>query len=409
MTIATGKLTDLGVSRLTDKVNKMNKRAVKLGLDELVLTVVSREAKKVTGPSGLDYTVWVNEVEVDGQLPCIDGWSVAARIEFSEHGNLVHVAPGIDNLDSRYRTVSNHCEHCNTKRRRNDILVLRHSDGRELCVGRNCVADYIRSGNADGLIWYASYLGSDLCSECDEDWEMRGERVKHFESVKTIVRASSVCIRKLGWVSGRIAYEQDKGSTKNDVCALLYPPYSGEARKGWERWIKDNDLTVCDHDRDLADKAMAWAESVDTSKSEYLHNLQILVKSEHVGADKFGYLVSLIPAYNKAVERETEYAARNAKKGRKEFVGEPKKRMRGITAKCVGLNSFDGHYGVTTLVRFEHRTDSDSYAVLTWFASGDKTEDFEVDEEYTFDATCKDHEDHEKYGKQTRINRVTVK
>ena len=412
MTIASGRLTEAGVARLTDKLNKMNKRAVKLGKDELVLRVVSKEAIKRKTPSGLDYTLWVSDVEVDGCLPCIDGWKVAARIEFTGGDNLVHTAPWVDSIDSKYRTIGNVCDHCNTKRRRNDVLVLRNDDGRELCVGRNCVADYVRSGDAEDLIRYADLFSMDLCDGCDGDYDMRGSRVKPVESVATVVAASSVCIRKLGWVSGKVAYADGIGSTKNDVFALLYPPYDKEGKKAWKLWIENNDLTVCDHDVELATKAIEWAKSVDTSKSEYLHNLSVLVSEEWVHADKFGYLVSLIPAYNKAVERETEYAARKAKaaaKGSKEYIGEPKKRSKGIVATCVGMNSFEGNYGVTTLVRFESRIDSDSYAVLAWFASGDKTEDFEVGTEYTFDAMIKGHNDHEKFGKQTLINRVTVK
>ena len=412
MTIATGKLTDSGVSRLTDKLAKMNKRAVRMSLDELVLTVVKREAITTKSPSGLDYTVYVNHVEVAGELPCIDGWRVAGRVEYTEHGNLVHCAPWVDNLDSRYRTIGNVCEHCNTNRRRNDVIVLRNDAGRELCVGRNCVADFIRSGDAEALIWYAGLIGSDLCSECDEDWDMRGGRVPAGATPMTVVSAASICIRKLGWVSGKTAYDYDKGSTKNDVIDLLFPPYGSEGRRAWEHWIKRNDLTVTDHDTDLAGKAIEWAQSVDTSKSDYLYNLSILAKSEWVGIDKFGYLVSIIVAYNNACERETERAERRAKaadKGTKVYFGSPKVRSKGVKATCTGLNSFDGNYGVTTLVRFEARMGDAEYAPLVWFASGDKTEDFEVGNEYTFDATCKDHADHEKYGKQTRINRVTVK
>jgi hypothetical protein len=60
-------------------------------------------------------------------------------------------------------------------------------------------------------------------------------------------------------------------------------------------------------------------------------------------------------------------------------------------------------------VRFEHYPDGPDgadKAILVWFASGDKWSDWEVDKEYSIDFTCKDHNEHDKYGKQTRINRV---
>jgi len=171
-------------------------------------------------------------------------------------------------------------------------------------------------------------------------------------------------------------------------------------------------LSVTDYDNDITDKAIAWIQSVDTSKSDYLYNLAILVKSEHVGIDKFGYVVSLVCAYKKdcewAIERK-EKADKAVKKGEKVYWGSPKVRVKGVKATCKGINSFCGDYGVTTIVRFESRISDTEYAVLTWFASGDKTEDFEVGTDYTFDATCKKHNDDDKYGKQTLITRVTVK
>jgi hypothetical protein len=417
MTIATGKLTDAGLSVLRDKLVKLNKRAARLGLEPLTVTVLSTERVTRKTPSGLDTTVCINEVECAGSVPRVNGWEVVARIEFTGAGNLVHCAPGAEGLDCRYRNSDNVCDHCNTNRVRNDLIVLRHSDGREIRVGRNCCADYVRTGDAAGLIEYAGWLGGieRMVGECDEDGYREGNG-RPVESVETIVRAASICIRKLGWTSGREAYEDlsgRKSATKNDVCNLLWaPPAGSRAYADWKRWIEESELTVCDYDRELAAKALEWARTVEPGKSDYLANLKVLAQLELVGTDKIGYLVSVIPAYNRACDRETERAARAdaaAAKGRKGYIGEPKKRMRGITATCTGLHSFEGHYGVTTLVRFEHRISDSEYAVLAWFATGDKTEDFEKGTEYTFDATCKDHNDHEKYGKQTRINRVTVK
>lgn len=412
MTIASGKLSDTGLLILREKVDKLNKRAVRLGLEKLTLTVSEREAIVTVGPTGLDHTVYVNHVDLNGSVPRINGWTVAARIEFTESGNLVHVAPDAGSVNSAWRDTHNHCEHCNTQRRRNDLIVIRHSDGREKVVGRNCLADYIRTGDAEAMIEYAGWLGSleRIVSGCEDECEhYRGERPKRGETVETVVRAASICIRKLGWRSGREAYDYGGSSTKNDVCAMLYPPYGRDAIRDWEKWIEKNDLHVCDYDKDLAAKAITWAQSLEPGDSEYLHNLKTLAQSEWVSVDNFGYLVSLIPAYNRELERENKRKEYAKKKGEKVWFGEKGKRSRKVTATCKTLKSIDGHYGVTTLIRFEHYVDDSHYAVLIWFATGDKTEEFEVDEEYTFDATIKDHDDHETYGKQTRINRVTVK
>ena len=198
MSIATGKLSSLALLILEDKMVSLNKRAVRLGLEPMTLTVLGTETVTRKLPSGLDRTDIVSEIEVDGCPPRINGWEVAARIEFTEIGNLVHCAPHAGGVDNSWKTVGNICQHCNTKRRRNDVIVIRHSDGRELCIGRNCLADYIRSADAEGMIEYASWLGSvdRMVSECEDECDgYGGKRVVVSEAIETVIAASSICIR----------------------------------------------------------------------------------------------------------------------------------------------------------------------------------------------------------------------
>lgn len=412
MTIATGKLTGSGLSILQEKVDKLNKRAARLGLEPMVLRSGPPERVVKRNPTGLDSTILMYPVELSGCAPRIDGWIVAARIEFTDSGNLVHVAPNAGSVNPEWRTIGNQCDHCNTQRRRNDLIVIRNIDGREKVVGRNCLADYLRTADAEAMVEYAAWLSQAgrMISDSDDEFERcGGQRVAVGETIETVVKAASICIRKLGWRSGSTAFDYGGSSTKNDVCALLYPPIDGKNRREWEKWIEDNDLHMNDYDADLAGKAIAWAQSLEPGQSEYLHNLKILANSEWIGTDKFGYVVSIIPAYNREMEKEMARKEYAKKKGEKVYFGEKGKRSRKVRATCKGVRSFEGNYGVTTMVRFEHYVDDSHYAVLVWFASGDRTEEFEVDEEYTFDATIKGHDDHETYGKQTKINRVTVK
>ena len=181
-TIATKKLTLGAVARLRDKVDRLNNRAARLGLEPLTITVGPAVPVKRESPCGVDYTVWFCDTEVSGVAPRINGWEIVARIEFTDSGNLVHVAPHIESVDNKYRTIGNECHHCNTKRRRNDLVVIRHSDGREKVVGRNCLADFIRTDDAEGLLLYAAYSAELSVSDCDEDEDYRGGRVKPIET-----------------------------------------------------------------------------------------------------------------------------------------------------------------------------------------------------------------------------------
>lgn len=402
----TATLTDNALAILSGKVDELNKRAARNGLEPLTLRVLGRNEVRDTYPNGVDRIDYTNDVELTGVSPRIDGWQVIARIEFTDNGNLVHVAPSIGNIDNKYRTIDNRCDHCNTRRRRNDVIVLRNDDGSEICVGRNCVADFIRDADADALIDFAKLLGnleSMVNEACEEDMG-GGEREVIAYPLVSVLQNASIVIRKIGWVSATKAREEDVVSTKENVSALLNPPRNAIALHDWEKWVRKLNLVVTDFDKELAARALEWVRNVEPGDSDYLHNIKLLALSDTVAHDKLGYVVSIISAYQRETNKQVERAARPESV----YYGVAGKRNRNIQAECKGLRSFDGYYGVTTMVKFEAYIDG-KVAPIVWFASGDRTPDFEVGEEYTFDATVKKHEEHETYGKQTIVNRVTVR
>src|SRR3989304_10207081 len=202
ITITSGKVTDGGLSILNEKIAVFNRRATRLSLPLMAVLVDSEVVETLTQPvSGLTYERKYNLVRVIGSVPRVNGWEVAARIEFTEAGNLVHVAPGCNAVATEWRTVGNVCQHCNSKRRRNDLVVIRHESGEEKIVGRNCLADYIRTTNAEGLIAYAvslSEFGLLLTESEREFWGEGGGHGEYTETLDNVLKFASVCIRKLG-------------------------------------------------------------------------------------------------------------------------------------------------------------------------------------------------------------------
>lgn len=407
-----GKVTSGGLAILRGKVEQLNRRAARLGLEPMRVDVVDSEMVTLEHPSGIKFQREYLIVNVYGETPRINGWEVAARIEFTEAGNFVHVAPGISGVKEAWRTVSNVCQHCNTSRRRTDCIVIRHDSGEEKIVGRNCLADYIRTANADSMIAYAvslSELGTIICDSESEFWG--GDKAGEYtETLDTVLKFASLCIRKLGWASGTMARNDmtmRTVSTADNVRTLLYPPHNANAYAEWAKWVKENDLYANEHDDAEVALGKEWLATLDDTAvrdSEYLHNLRVLRDLGYIQYSKMGYAVSIIPAARKAREEETrrkEFAKSNANKG---FVGEVGKRMRGLPVTVKRLRSTEGNYGVTTIITFEHDGND-----LTWFASGDRTEEFKEGAELLVDATVKNHKDDARYGKSTIVNRVTRK
>ena len=185
--IATVGVFEPGLQYLREKTAELNKRAARHGMNTMAVRVVRvdtfipvfgagmvfdastgrRVPKLCVGPAR-DYY----RAEITGSAPRIDGWELAARVEFSRSiGNVVRIAPGRDDDGSyvAYRTVGPVCEHCNSHRNRNDIFVLEHVDGRRKIVGRNCLADFLRCEGADKFALSAKH--ADLASQWARDVE----------------------------------------------------------------------------------------------------------------------------------------------------------------------------------------------------------------------------------------------
>jgi hypothetical protein len=204
----------------------------------------------------------------------------------------------------------------------------------------------------------------------------------------------------MGRTAARDSYD---GIATADMAARII--YGSGSRH--EAWLRENNLFSCDEDKEYVEKAIEWACELDDKGNEYKATIKAIACAGEVDMRTLdGYAASILIAYDKAREREIEYARKNANSKNKVWLGCEKKREKGLRVTCVGVNTFEGYYGTTTLVRFEHDVNDNDKAVLVWFASGDQFNDWESGKDYVIDATVKGHDDHEKYGKQTKINRV---
>lgn len=415
--LATVVLEERGLAALLNKVEALNKRALRHGMETLDVRVVSSEAVErtvLTETGKRIVTAIEHTVDIAGCEPCINGFRLLARVEFNDLvGTLVHTSPAAgDDFDGReYRTIGPICEHCNTKRYRKDVFVLEGPDGCRKVVARNCLADYIRSGDAEDLARWAEFMDcvrSAGESGCDDDCDYYDrERSNPAMSLVPYLRVVAMVKRTVGWMGRTAARESYDDIATADIAGRVI--YGRGA--AYERWMREMGFEAQDGDNDYVDRAVEWAAGLDCNDSnEYRHTIGAIARAGVVDMRTLdGYAASILIAYDKHCEREIEYAARKAGAKRKVHFGDAKKRYRSVRVKCVGLHSFEGLYGVTTIVRFEHYPngpDGADKAILVWFASGDRYNEWRIDDDYAIDFTVKDHDDHEKYGAQTKINRV---
>ncbi len=411
--IKTVELGEAGLAGLRLVTDKLNRRAERHGMEKLVVTVIDEwsDHNEDTGFASPRYLVGI-----EGISPCIDGWVLAARIENNELiGTVVRVVPGnyADYDYTRYRTHDFGCEHCNTKRRRNDVFVLADRDGNMKVVGRNCLADFIRTGDAGSFAEWAEWMDklgalneSDFANTAYDDGF--GEGVgRPITGLDRYLTATAMITRRIGWMS-RTGARDSYGAvaTADNVNYFIYGRGTG-----YDTWVRENELSLNPADSESATKAIEWAKSLTpekTAKSEYLYTIGKIATVGMVGDGLDGFAASIIRAYDKDCEWATEKAEKSAGRKERVFIGDADKKGQqdlGIV-RIVRTHYFEGNYGITTIVGMEVDLPDGTVAPIVWFASGEK--DFEVGTEYTLRAGIKDHKDDPKYGKQTVVTRAKL-
>lgn len=146
-------LDPLHVARLRKAVDTLNKRATRKGAFPLALLESERTWQDM--PTGR--TLAVRRVTILGEVPDLGDWRWVARLEHTPSGNVLHrvqdwrplpshlAALPPDTLES-YRMRGPQCDHCDTRRARNETYVVRNmTTGQTVQVGRSCLESYTGS------------------------------------------------------------------------------------------------------------------------------------------------------------------------------------------------------------------------------------------------------------------------
>jgi hypothetical protein len=380
------------VSDLERRLEKLNRRARKLGVAELILNVTPPRTETRTTETGDSVTVQVVDVEVLGETPKLDGWELVAVIEHDDE-NLTRPVPGVEADIRRYRNAPPHCDHCGTTRRRLETFLVRKAEVISQ-VGRDCLADFLGGQRPEAVLWLAGWV-REVDEMLGESWgyakeDYRAEAEPFLAKVAALIRVD-------GWMSRTKAREWNKVATADDAWLLTFPPKTRDAKL--VKWMAGRQVTP--EDEAVAKAALAWARELDPDDpNEYRSNLGRVARKEAWSNRHVGLAASAVSSHLREIEREVAF--RKASEGfRKEWVGTPGERLRGLDLELVSARSFEGDYGPRTLVIF---VDAERRR-FKWWASGSKYQNVEAGHKVHVDATVKKHEEW-KGLYETVVNRV---
>lgn len=286
------------------EIQKLSKKSVKAGGWEINAMVIGYKTDKVTQKT--TYEVWLDAPDVR-----IDGYRFIARLDHSqETGNIVRMVPNIDaELPETYRSVAPNCDHCNIRRIRRDTFVIQNVETGEFKqVGSTCLQGFFQTdpravARMAELLGYAREAAHaaerEPVDSTHRTFTLRDERYIHLGDY---LEHTAAMIRKHGWVSGKIAYEQRITATRQRAY-LNMMGYEGEPEP------------ILDEDRKLAADALAWAQGLRDKEtlSDYEHNVLVVAEASYIEGRAAGLAASIVGVYfrNAAKRRNERLAAIN--------------------------------------------------------------------------------------------------
>lgn len=372
-----------------------------------------------------DASSWIIPVarvtlDLVGETPRLNGWRFLATLQHLDGENIVRCLPG-ETIDASYRTRGSVCDHCRQNRRRNDTYVLRHDDGRTMQVGSSCLQDFLGGDEASMIAAKAEILAlaASVASDDGEGFGGSGEGAdrllaKYLTFVSWVVRVE-------GWKSRTVAREQGGFASADRAWTLM--------TDGQERLKAACEPTA--EDIATGEGAEAWAdaitnEAVQSSSSDYLHNLRAVCRTGQVSFRTAGIAASAVTAFQRFIGSERAKAEKASQPSLDAYVGTIGEKVTfGLAAK-VGkkgqplkgaptvlsslpvmldfVTGYETDFGYTTVLKFK----TPEGATLVWKASGDAgVGRDDVGKQYTLSGTIKAHTDY-KGTKQTLMTRCTV-
>lgn len=405
------------------RVDKLNRRAKKMGVQPIGVDVSEPFLKKVRVPgSDLNDDPWeaiegvqtrVRYIEVPyvkltvtGEAPKMTGYTILAQLERIEDAGMVIKGLAGEEIEEAWRSAESWCDHCASKRKRRTTYLFRDSAGKVIQIGSDCLKDF-KGHDLSKLLDFT--FETFTCFDDLEGWGGGGGGGNHLwtdEYLSWVVLA----IRESGWLSKKTA--EEKGKTRTSELA-------NELRLAfiWGKGKDRPDPPTAD-DSAKAEACIKWVReqvAPKLQKSEYEHNLALVLSRDIVNKKHLGIAASAIPAWEREMGRQIEREKKFQDEKKSLFQGEVGKRQVFPGLTLVMGRVFDGEqYGPRTLLKFKDEAGN----IFIWWASGgrvgwedenghERGGDFVQGETYDLLATVKKHDEY-KGIKQTVINRAKL-
>jgi len=317
-------IPEANFSTLEAKINKLNKKALKLHCEPITLTILEsfEQMPKSNNDELNNYYFYNNittlhyKVFLSGIAPIIAGWELIASCEAKENGTLIKTIPG-KVYPPEYRELLI-CEHCNSDRRRKYTFIVKNiHTGKYKMVGKSCLKDFL--GHVDPN-FYASYLEIINVSE-DEYLEDRIPTSGLKFDIQRYLNIVAAIIREKGFMSKAKAAEQEGVLPTADIAEKIITDIIGKYT-----------IDITDNDKEIAEKALNWCKNLpEYNLNDYMYSIHLLSQEKSIKPKDFGFVASIIPAYLRTIEKQIvaeKKATQQKEEAISSYIGTPGEKIQ---------------------------------------------------------------------------------
>lgn len=258
------------------------------------------------------YGMALVDIEIEANYK-IGNFDFIATCEWvpEQNENLIKKASEDVFVPSRYRTRKA-CDHCSTNRNRKSTIILRNRETQEFVqVGKGCLKEY----TGVSMTRYAMFLSffdkvEEYVEMCEQD---KSVRIQRQYQVDDILEQTIEEVNRNGYVSRNLANETGKDSTAYTVCNILWGCKNMMTGELLHPRYKVSKKTK----EDVEEIKNFYANYEDNTNSDYVKNLQLLLKCKWVKANDIGLVVSAKGMYERLLNQQKE----DQIKIKSEFIG----------------------------------------------------------------------------------------
>ncbi len=314
------------------------------------------------------------DIKCDG-LICQNGWTVVAKLEHGDKGNIV--TPFTEKVEESWYNLPAYCDHCQTNRFRS-VTFLVEKNGEIKQVGHSCLKEY--TGIAPELAVMFAEVRDIFPESFDyNDGEFNGCYTPMYD-VEQILAYAVDAINSKGYCKS-----DSNNSSKIQVI---------------EKLDKNEEATI--GAKDKAHKIVEWLKAGTFDAISIERNCKVLAESGYAKKSHFGRLVYMPVAYDKYIERKAAEANKEAAKAvemKSNYVGNAGDKVVINVTDGKLVTSWENQFGCTYLYKMIDENGN----VYVWFASS--SQDIKVGS--TVKGTIKNHSERDGV-KQTVVTRCRV-